>query len=220
MHASDTSDPLTTIDLQERERLRIGFDLHDGPAQTLAAALLQLRMLEGAEGESLRAGLEELRATLVAALEEMYALIGDLGDRFLQSEGLVSPIRDYVAAFSANTGIDVQFSVEGREVSVTRSLRIALFRIVQEALSNVKRHADAAGVDVHLSLSYAEVRCDVTDDGCGFTVGDGHAVSGQRERYGLRSMRDRAELLGGVCHIESSPGAGTTVSARIPVWRA
>lgn len=127
MQASDCNGSNTALDLQERERLRIGFDLHDGPAQTMAGALLQVRMLEDADGDTLRAGLEELRTTLASALDEMYALIGDLGNRFLESDGLASPIQEYVTAFSARNGIDVRFSVDGREVPVTRSLRIAVF---------------------------------------------------------------------------------------------
>ncbi len=79
VQASDCNGSNTALDLQERERLRIGFDLHDGPAQTMAGALLQVRMLEDADGDTLRAGLEELRTTLASALDEMYALIGDLG---------------------------------------------------------------------------------------------------------------------------------------------
>ncbi|KAF0208421.1 MAG: sensor histidine kinase [Actinomycetota bacterium] len=219
MQASDDGNSCSILDLQERERLRIGFDLHDGPVQTMAGALLQARMLEGVEGEALRSGLDELRTTLTAALDEMYALIGDIGNRFLESEGLTSPIEAYVSAFSSRSGIDVHFVVEGEEVPVTRSLRIAVFRIIQEALSNVKCHSEATHADVRLRLSAVDVCCEVTDNGCGFTPGNGHAMRGRRECYGLRSMQERAALLGGTCAIESSPGVGTFVIARIPIWR-
>lgn len=220
MQASDDGNSCSILDLQERERLRIGFDLHDGPVQTMAGALLQARMLEGVEGEALRSGLDELRTTLTAALDEMYALIGDLGNRFLEADGLAAPIEAYVSAFSSRSGVDVHFTVRGEEVPVTRSLRIAVFRIVQEALSNVKCHAGATRVDVRLTLSDGEVCCDVTDNGCGFIPCEKDVVRGRRECYGLRSMRDRAKLLDGVCSIESAPGSGTTVRARIPIWHA
>ncbi len=220
MKASGTDDPCSALDLQERERLRIGFDLHDGPAQTMAGALLQVRMLEDAEGDTLRSGLRELHGILTAALEEMYAIIGELGDRFLESEGLAGPIRDYVLSFTERTGLDVKFFVDGTEVPVTRSMRIAVFRIVQEALSNVRCHARAMHAEVRLVLSETEVWCVVSDDGCGFVPDDTPAPGARRECYGLRGMRDRAGLLGGTCTVTSAPGQGATVSARIPVWQA
>jgi len=93
------------ISLQERERVRLGFDLHDGPAQTMSAALLQVKMLEDLEGEDLRRGLAELRSTIVAALEEVYELIESLGGRESNDDDLASRVRSCVDVFASRCDV-------------------------------------------------------------------------------------------------------------------
>jgi two-component system, NarL family, sensor histidine kinase DegS len=209
----------SAIDLQERERVRIGFDLHDGPAQTMSAALLQVRMLQDVEGEELAQGLDELRSTLSVALKEIYALIEELGGRDSETTDLVTRIRSCVDGFSEQYGIAADLTVEGTCGDVTRSLQIATFRIVQEALSNVGRHSEASRVHVSLQLSPDEFRCEVSDDGRGFSPADVPVSRRSREAFGLRSMSERARLLDGECTVESAPGEGTRVRVRIPVWQ-
>jgi signal transduction histidine kinase len=210
----------TPSDLYERERLRLGFDLHDGPAQSLSAALLQVKMLQGLDGEPLQAGLADLRTTLVGALAEMYELIENLGGKGMEHEGVVSKLEALTTSFGDRTGLRPTLTVDGSEPVTTKSLQVAIFRIVQEALSNITRHAEASKVDVHLGFGDSEVACDVRDDGKGFDPAALLSHSGVRERYGLTAMRERARLLGGRCMIESSPGHGTLVSVRIPLWQA
>lgn len=212
-------DASTALELQERERLRIGFDLHDGPTQTIASALLLLRMVRESDGDGADGTLIEVERLLAAALDEMYVLIDDLHGRPFEVEGMVDSLRVHSLTFAAGSGIRVNFTVDGVETAMSRSLRIAMFRIVQEALSNVKRHSGASRVDIRLELSEDVVRCIVADNGCGFFVGDEIAVRGQRECCGLTGMRERAQLLDGACDIDSTPGVGTTVTARIPIWR-
>ena len=205
-------------DLHERERVRLGFDLHDGPAQSISAALLQVKMLEDLDGEELRQGLAELRGTLVAALAEMYELIENLGGKGLEHEGVVPKLESLTSTFTEHTGIPLTMTVDGAEPATTASLQVAIFRIVQEALSNVSRHSGASRVEVHLFFNDQEVGCDIRDDGTGFDPNAQETHQGIRERYGLNSMRERARLLDGCCAIESRPGDGTLVSVRIPLW--
>jgi signal transduction histidine kinase len=208
------------ITLQERERVRIGFDLHDGPAQTMSAALLQVKMLQDVEGADLQTGLAELRATLAVALEEIYDLIENLGGRGSIGESLASRIRSCVDALKARSGIEAALSIEGEAGPLSPSLQIAVFRIVQEALSNVARHSGASRVDVRLRMSPSEVVCEITDDGTGFTVEGALKSNRSRDPYGLYSMRERAHLLDGECIIDSALGHGTRIRVKIPVWHA
>jgi two-component system sensor histidine kinase DegS len=205
--------------LQERERRRIGFDLHDGPAQSISAALLQLRLLEDSSGDELTSGLSAVREMLSTALAEMYELIDRLGNKALDHERLVEKIEACVNDAASRDGMDIDFSVEGIESDMSDSLQIAVFRIVQEALSNALRHSGASRVNVRLRLGDDEVVCRIEDDGRGFDVAVAGATRPGRERYGLLSMRERARLLDGTCVVESEPGAGTRVVLRIPVWR-
>ncbi|MHB1340873.1 MAG: sensor histidine kinase [Coriobacteriia bacterium] len=214
------TDTYAALDLQERERLRIGFDLHDGPVQTMASALLQVRMMRDLPAEECAGALPELESTLSAALGEMYAVIEDLRSHSLEADGLVAPIRAHVEALSERYGMDIHLSVDGDEVPVSRSLKIAVFRIIQEALSNIRRHSAATQAHIRIVLSECDVRCEVADNGCGFVVDEVRTRAGRRECFGLLSMRERARLPEGTVSIESTPGEGTVVSARIPIWQA
>jgi two-component system sensor histidine kinase DegS len=217
---SRTDDPALAFELQERERMRVGFDLHDGPAQTMSAALLQVKMLESAEGAELHTGLSDLRATLSTALSEIYALIDELGGRAADGETLESRVRACVDKLAASTGIETQLTFEGDSGHASPSLEIAVFRIIQEALSNVRRHSLAQHVDVAVRFTDACVECEIADDGVGFAHEASPVPRKGREHFGLHGMHQRARLLDGDCTISSAPGSGTCVSVRIPVWEA
>lgn len=216
-----SSNAAAGISLQERERLRIGFDLHDGPAQTMSAALLQVKMLQDLEGDALRCGLAELRSTISAGMEEVYELIERLGGRDSTDDDLQARVRSAVDSFSDRCDIEVDLLIDGDDCggSVSPSMQIAVARIVQEALSNVSRHSGASHASVALHLSPTEVVCEVTDDGAGFAREELGVSRRGRQPFGLHSMRERARLLDGECVVDSAPGMGTRVCVRIPVWR-
>lgn len=207
------------IHLQERERIRIGFDLHDGPAQSMSAALLQVKMLQDLEGEDLRTGLAELRETLSGALEEIYELVEGLGCRDSSDSDVVARVRSCVDRFQQRYGIRADLQVEGDVTAVSKSLQIAVFRIVQEALSNVGQHSGASDVYVGLRFRRSEVRVEVTDNGRGFVGQSAGKTRRGRVSFGLRGMAERARLLDGDCIVESAPDRGTCVRVRIPVWQ-
>jgi signal transduction histidine kinase len=208
------------LDLQERERVRIGFDLHDGPAQTMSAALLQVRMLQDLPEVEREDAIIELRATISASLEEIYDLIESLGGRGTGGcADVACRVRSCVDTFASRSGIPVTIKIDGDAGEVSTSLQIAAARIVQEALSNVSRHSGAHRVDVALQLSPSVISCRIADDGHGFNLEDALTSQRGREPYGLHSMRERARLLDGECTVDSIPGSGTEVRFSIPVWR-
>jgi two-component system sensor histidine kinase DegS len=219
LRARGDADVAALIELHERERVRIGFDVHDGPAQTMSAALLQVRMLQGLEGEELERGLAELRSMVAGALEEIYGIIEHLGGRDSDDSSLASRVRSCVDTFASRCDIETELEIEGDCGPVSPSLQIAVARIVQEALSNVSRHSDARHVRVRLLLSPEEVSCRISDDGHGFDLGALGTGRAGREPYGLHGMRERARLLDGECVVDSTPGHGAHVMMRIPVWR-
>jgi two-component system sensor histidine kinase DegS len=215
-------DPATREDIlrvYERERARLSYDLHDGPAQEISAALLQVRLLDGSPPEQLREGLGELTELLNAALDEMYELIEQLHSRSIDREGLIEKIEAQLDEFGKRSGVSKTFTVEGTGNGYSPSLQIAVFRIVQEALSNVRQHAEASNVSVELDLSQDVVRCSIEDDGRGFDMADVDQQDDDRESYGLAGMQERAAFLGGNCDIVASPGGGTKVLVSLPVWR-
>ena len=132
---------------------------------------------------------------------------------------VVSRVRACVAAFTERYGIEVELNIEGECGTVSSSLQIATFRIIQEALSNIGRHAGATRVRVDLWLSPQEMRCEVSDDGKGFEPEEARTSHSRREPFGLRGMTERARMLDGECVVDSAPGHGTRVQVRIPVWQ-
>jgi signal transduction histidine kinase len=185
----------------------------------MSAALLQVRMLQGAEGDELQQGLDELHSTLSAALREVYELIENLGGRDADTADLVARIETCIKGFSDRYAIPADLEVDGECEHGSQSLQIATFRIVQEALSNAGRHSGASCVHVHLCLSPTELRCEISDDGKGFSLAEPGVPRRVRASYGLHSMAVRAHLLDGDCVVESAPGEGTRVRVRIPVWQ-
>jgi signal transduction histidine kinase len=216
----DSRTSSSAIDLQERERARIGFDLHDGPAQSMSAALLQVRLLEDLQPQDYPVALEELRATIDVALREMYDIIHDLASRQADDMGFTETVESVSQRFIDRSGVAAEVVVTGDPTSASRSLQIALFRIVQESLCNVRRHAQARHVAITVKFTNTEALCAVVDDGIGFDAGRLSEEMGRREPFGLYGMAERAKLLGGECSVTSKPGAGTRVAVRIPLWQS
>lgn len=174
-------------------------------------------MLEDMDHYEYPSALHELRETIAAALQQMYDIIHDLGTRIADGCDLVRGLEELTGRFSDATGVGVDVVADGDPSVASESLRIALFRIVQESLSNVRRHAGADHVAVRIKFTHTEALCAVVDDGCGFDTGGLDDGLGGREILGLYGMAERARLLGGECTVSSRPGAGTRVAVRIPL---
>lgn len=200
---------------QEEERHRIARELHDEAGQALTSMMVGLRLLEKEveRPETLLARLADLKRMTDGVLEDLHRLAMDLRPASLDHVGLVAALRQYVELYSRQHGLAVQFESVGLDGErLPTEVEIALYRIVQEALTNVVRHARATRTDVLLERRGDRLVAIVEDDGAGF---DPEAAV-QNSRLGLFGMRERAEMLAGTLAIESAPGSGTTVFVEIP----
>lgn len=201
---------------QETERHRLAAELHDGVCSNLAAIGLNLAFLKGQLPMSDMAGMERQMSDLIAMIDEAKEnakdISIDLRPLLRDDRDLLSALRDYTQKFRENTGIAVQI----RGLSCSRQLpaaeKIALFRIVQEALTNCAKHAQAKAVAVELNTGANESVLTISDDGIGFDVA---CVSATSRGLGLLSMQERAEAIGGMWRIDSMPGNGTRISIRV-----
>jgi signal transduction histidine kinase len=203
------------ITAQEDERKRIARELHDETTQSLAVLAMGL----DAAQDALRAGktprLDDVKAVAVKTLEDVHRIILDLRPSVLDDLGLLSAVRWYADRALEKRGISVRCEF-GELRRLPPEMETALFRMCQEAMSNVARHAQATAVLVQVGLEGGEVVIDIEDDGKGFDP-DGAARREGRRPWGLMGIRERAEILGGTAKIESAPGQGTHVEVRIPL---
>ncbi len=209
----------TVIKAQEEERRRVAREIHDGPAQSLANLVLRLEVCEKlmeSDLERARSEVENLKKQLRDSLQEVRRIIFDLRPLALDDLGLIPALRAYLDGIGQRTGLQVAMRVLGEERRLPSPLEVTLFRLVQEAVSNVWKHARAATVSVKVEFLPDRVNAIVEDDGLGFDV----AAAGQDDRhFGLAGMRERVALVDGSLEIESQPGRGTRVSFVIPVPR-
>lgn len=211
----------------ERRLGRLAFDLHDGALQHLAAlgadiCLLrsQLKQVPAAPVPSLMVGrLDDLQARVSEVDRVLRELAHSLEPGSLVRRPVPRVIADEVAAFVERTGIDVHQRVVGNFDGLSVSQKIALVRIVQEALTNVREHANATHVRVEVTGRNGRVDARIEDDGIGFRVAHTLLHSARRGRLGLVGSSERARLLGGTFDVRSRPGGPTTVSLSLPRWR-
>lgn len=203
-----------SLSAQEEERKRIARDLHDDTAQSLTSLLVRLRLLErmGDPGKA-REGLLELRELAAETLEGVRRLALDLRPSALDDLGLAAALRWYVSEFTQRWGIEVELEIVGLDGRLPAEVELVLYRVAQEALTNVAKHAQASRVKVTLEQRGRRVRLVLADDGCGFDV---EAALRSKERgLGLFGMEERLSLVGGKVSIQSQPGHGTRVEAEV-----
>ena len=205
------------VDAQEAERQRIARDLHDVTGQALTAIGLGLRGISTAiknenEREQTISTLRDLEALAAGSLQELQRLISDLRPSHLDDLGLPATIRWYVNDFKARANLDIEIITSGEEKTICPEYSTSIFRIMQEALTNVTKHAEATKVQIHIIFDPEEVRVAVEDNGRGF---DTHEIKRQQS-WGLIGMEERATLLDGKFYLHSGPGNGTMVEIVIP----
>ncbi len=215
---------------QEEERRRVAREIHDGPAQAMANVVLRAEICErihesgkGSKGEKgdLAGELSELKRIVKESLQEVRRIVFDLRPMTLDDLGLVPALRRYVDQTKDDAGFDIEVSVFGKERRLEATAEAALFRLIQEALTNVRKHAKASWAAVRVEFAPEAVGVIVEDSGVGFDVEK--ALRGAREPsaesggYGLLGMRERVELLGGRFDITSHPRRGTRIVARVPL---
>ncbi len=198
---------------QEDERRRLARELHDETGQALTSILLGLRGLEEAKDpETLRAAVAEVRNLVRATLRDVRRLAVELRPKALDDFGLVAAVERLTDSFSEQTGIAVEFVTHVPEGRFPPEVETALYRIVQESLTNVLKHARAGHVSIVLTQKEGAVSVVVEDDGVGF-----EPARARDGGLGLVGMRERVGLLGGRLTVESRPGAGTTFVAEVPL---
>jgi len=202
------------VEVQETERRYIARELHDEAGQALTSLMVGLRLLEreAKRPEAIVAGVTELKRMVDGVIEDLHRLAMDLRPASLDHLGLVAALRQYVEAVSDKHGLVVQFETVGFDDRLPSDVETALYRIVQEALTNVIRHARATRVDVLLEQRGDKLIVIVEDNGVGF---DPFAAM-QSGRLGLFGMRERIEMLAGTLVLESAAGAGTTLLVEVP----
>jgi signal transduction histidine kinase len=208
------------VSAQESERQRIARDLHDETGQSLTAIGMGLRGLSSAIGQqdSDRAvsTLKHLEGVSSGALTELQRLIADLRPSHLDDLGLAAAVRWHAGQVGERTGLRIAVEVQGEEGSVAAAAKTTLFRIVQEALNNIVKHARAEHVNITLTFEPAIIRVRIRDDGCGFDPLAKTSPQNGRPSLGLVGIQERAALLGGESLITSQPGRGTLVEATVP----
>ena len=198
---------------QETERRRLARELHDETGQALTSILLGLSVVERAESaEAARAATADLRELVVATLQSVRRLAVELRPSALDDFGLEPALRRLCETVRESGGVNVQVETRLGSERLPGDVETALYRIVQEALTNVVKHADATHVSVVVTRKQASVSAMIEDDGDGF---DPTAVS--VSGLGLLGMRERVELLDGSLQIDASPGAGTTLIFELPL---
>lgn len=203
---------------EEEARRRIARELHDDHLQRLAALGFELEAVRRqlAEDDPRRAGLDVLGANLAGLGEDLRRLSHELHPAILERRGLAEALRDACAEIERRHGLPVRLSLHAptsEEGKLPKDIALGLYRIAQEALSNIIRHAAAREIHVTLRISSRQARLCVADDGAGFDPDEAHQADG----LGLASIEERAGLLGGRCRIASAPGTGTEIEVAVPL---
>jgi signal transduction histidine kinase len=200
------------IRAQEEERRRIARDLHDSAGQTVASILLGLKVAEGERTvPEMRARLADLRGVASAAAGELRRLALELRPSVLDDLGLEAAVSRYAREFTERTGIPCSIRLELGDRRVDPEVETVLYRVAQEALTNVTKYAAATRVRIRLSSRDGRLRLVIRDDGKGFDPG-----SADVHGLGLQGMRERADLIGGTLVIRSAVGDGTSVELEAP----
>ncbi|PLX84880.1 MAG: histidine kinase [Desulfuromonas sp.] len=204
------------MSVQEEERKRLSRDLHDDLGQRLNAVKMGIESLGGDGSIGAEARVVELSEMLQGAIESVRQLSAGLRPPVLERYGLVRTVREHCERLSTLHGLRIDFQAPGmKDVSLGGRTEIKLFRVVQEAVNNALRHAEASVIKVRLIASYPSVRLRIEDDGKGFEPQ--HVTDlDDRPRFGLLGMSERVELLGGKFHVDSRPGQGTRVTVELP----
>jgi two-component system, NarL family, sensor histidine kinase UhpB len=221
LEAIDEANRLRTsqiINAQEQERKRIARELHDETSQVLTSLLISLAVLEESITTPEAQGpIAETRMLAHQTLRAIRSLSIDLRPSALDDLGLLPALRWYIKEYQQKFSIQVEFQPTGFRERLPAEIETALYRIIQEALTNVAKYAHARTVHVTLKEEGNQVQAIVTDDGCGFDMEKLQKMAGQERGLGLVGMQERAHLLDGTLNIQSSPGHGTTIEVSIPL---
>lgn len=207
---------LRIIQAQEEERKRVAREIHDGPAQSMANVVLRTELVEKVfihEGiEKAREELNEIKGMIRESLTDVRRIIFNLRPMALDDLGLVPTLKRYIEELSKKNYTDFEFKTFGKENRLPPAMEVALFRLVQESLNNVIKHAKATDVQLKLEFQRDRIFLIVSDNGIGFDM-----KQKTREGFGILGMKERIKLLEGQIVIQSAPGKGTKLFLSIPL---
>ena len=224
----DDEEPSVTVaqrvlESLEAERERLYRDVHDGPAQVLANAMFEVeyieRIADRATGEArtaLKAELTNLKSQFRSSLDAVRGMIYDLRPPVLSELGLAGAMRNYATEYQARYGLRVDCHLDAGDTGLEPAQELAIYRVMQEALQNVHKHAQAATVGIVWQRSKDQWVMHCTDDGVGFDL---VKVARRQRSVGLLAMRERAELIGARLQVQSTPGQGTAVTLLLPLGK-
>ncbi len=209
------------LEAQEEERSRLARDIHDGPAQSLANVIVKAELCEkllDIDKDRSKNEIHNLKEVIRWTLKDVRKIIYDLRPMSLDDLGLIPTLERYISLFEEDTGIDVILKTSGKFDDLEPVIQIAIFRIIQESLSNIRKHAKAKSASIIIEKCLSKVNVSIKDDGIGFDIEDyrqrPNVVSGG---FGLMNIKERVELLNGSLHITSSLNLGTKISLFIPL---
>lgn len=207
------------LTIQDEERRRIARDLHDGVGQTLIAALMAVSQVTSCPEPlptACQAGLRDVEGLLQQVVQEVRTVSHLLHPPLLDESGLLSAIQWYAEGFSKRSGVQLKLEVDGRSQRFGRDVETGLFRIVQEALTNVHRHSAAKAVHIRIKSTGGGLTLSIQDDGKGIPSDAMRNTPHRSHGVGLASMRERSALLGGTFNVESN-SRGTLILVSVPL---
>jgi signal transduction histidine kinase len=215
------------VESSERRLVRVGFDLHDGPMQDLIALMQELDLfraqltgvVRGDDGRLIIGRVSDIEARIRTVDRDLREIAKSLNAPVLLRTSLAELLESELAAFEKRAKIKTSLHTTGNLDELTSSARVALLRLVQEALANVANHARASHAGVTVAVGRGHVRVAVEDDGVGFDVESELVRAARGGRMGLVGMGERIRLLGGRFDVRSAPGGPTVVTASFPRWR-
>ncbi len=208
------------INAQEEERRRIARQLHDETAQSLSTLIINLERLEHIippDHPDVQTRLVAARELAIETLKDLRQTAYDLRPTMLDDLGLVPAIRWYARSRLEEAGVQVRFGELDDTARIPPQLETTLYRIAQEAISNVVRHADATSVTINLKRENSHICLQIEDNGCGFEVAHPAQRNGRVQQLGLLGIRERAELVGGTITVTSHIAQGTRLEVSLPL---
>lgn len=208
---------LWIVEAMEAERRKMARELHDGPAQTLAGMLIRMDLIDVLCQENVGEAQKELdsvRQMAHDALDEVRRVMFDLKPNVIDESGLLVALQDYFDDYESKYNFEIEFVHFGSMPQLDLSLETALFRLVQESITNARKHSGTRRVLVKIECMDERLCLVVKDEGCGFD--EAQIRETKKDSYGIIGMKERAELLGGNIQVLSSPGEGTQVIIEVP----
>lgn len=210
------------VAIEEEVRHRLARDIHDGPAQMLAAMIMATSFVREAlardRTDVALHELDEMVPVVEKALRQLRTLLFDLRPVTLETKGLIPALESYARMLEQNERFTVSVEVQDEVPRLTHSAESVIFQVVQEAISNVRKHAEASHVNVQVAVAKSgQLAVAVRDDGAGFETDHIDRICEEKGSLGMLNMRERARTVNGALSIVSQPGQGTTVTLRVPI---